>query len=190
MVIESRLITVEQLEVMPEDGNRRELINGEVIIEMPPGFEHSVIAGIVVAHFWRYLASNPIGLAAGEGGYVLRRSPDTVRAPDAAVVLHSSRGSAEIPRTYLPRAPDLAVEVVSPNVSPNDSAIDVADKVSDWLDAGTQLVWVIYPARPMLVAHYPDRTARRFGHEDLVDAMPVLPGFSMLLPDLLRPPKQ
>ncbi len=188
MVIEARLMTAEQLEVMPDDHLKRELINGEVLVEMPPGFEHGLIAAMVVAHFWQYLATHPIGLAIGEAGFILRRNPDTVRAPDAAVVLHSSRESEDIPRTFFSGAPDLAVEIVSPT----DSATTVADKVADWLEANTQIVWVIYPSRPRpkLVAYYPDGRGRTFGLEDQVDALPVLPDFAVHLKDLLRPPRE
>ena len=186
MVIESRLMTAEQLEAMPDDHLKRELIHGEVIVEMPPGFEHSVIALRVATHFMMYLAAHPIGVAAGEAGYILRRDPDTVRAPDVAVILHSSRTFTELPRTFLPHAPDLVVEVVSPN----DSAMAVNDKVTDWLEGGAQLVWVIYPTRPKLVAHYADGQARTHGLNDKVDAMPVLPGFAVLLRDLLQPPQK
>ena len=186
MVIESRLMTAEEFEALPSDEVKRELVRGVVNVEMLSGGEHGLIASILGAHFWHYLYAHPIGLAAGRAGYVLHRSPDTVRAPDAAVVLHSNQESADIPRGFMSGAPDFAVEIVSPS----DSATSVTDKVADWLEAGAQLVWVIYPSRPRLVAHYADGRARTFGPDDQVDALPVLPGFAVHLRDLLRPPQK
>jgi Uma2 family endonuclease len=81
-------------------------------------------------------------------------------------------------------APDLAIEIVSPN----DRASEVEEKVQQWLDGGALAVWVIYPAGPLLRAHRPDRTARTYGPDDEVDGGDVLPGFRMRLADLLRPP--
>ena len=61
--------------------------------------------------------------------------PDTVRAPDAAFVSQARLESmGDIPG-YWPGAPDLVVEVVSPN----DKSSEVLDKALDWLGAGCRM---------------------------------------------------
>ncbi|HEV8635807.1 MAG TPA: Uma2 family endonuclease [Chloroflexota bacterium] len=85
-----------------------------------------------------------------------------------------------LPSAYVPLAPDLVVEVVSPG----DSAADVQDKVDTWLGFGTKAVWVLYPG-PRLVVHRPDGTARALGLDDEIDGGDVLPGFRMRLRDLV-----
>src|SRR5436190_1136851 len=80
------------------------------------------------------------GLPDEASSFLLGRDPDRVRAPDAAVVLYATHARETIGRGYLEGAPNLAVEVVSPH----DAADDIAEKVADWLAAGTGMVWVVY----------------------------------------------
>ena len=51
---------------------------------------------------------------AAETGFILGRNPDTVRAPDVAFVSQSRANQIEGDTGYVPFAPDLAVEVISP----------------------------------------------------------------------------
>ena len=94
-----------------------------------------------------------------ETGYTLRTGPDTVRGPDVSFVFHpriEGRGSG-----FPSGAPDIAVEVVSPS----DTAPEMARRVADYLAAGTQRVWVVYPAgrrvvsTPVLTAPFSPTTA-------------------------------
>ena len=65
-----------------------------------------------------------------------------MRAPDASFIARDRLPQGELPVGYLEIIPDLAVEVVWPSDTPRE----VREKVSDWLRAGTRLVWVIDPA--------------------------------------------
>ena len=81
--------------------------------------------GIVIGS---YVRANDLGeVFAAETGFILRRDPDTVRAPDAAFVDRERLPAGELPPGYLEMVPDLAVEVVSPS----DSAREVLEKVAD-----------------------------------------------------------
>src|SRR3990172_3882680 len=79
---------------------------------------------------------------AAETGFKLASNPDTVRAPDVAFI-RSDRLPDPPPAGYAEVAPDLVVEVLSPNDRPGK----VLAKVADWLSAGNSLVWVVDPAR-------------------------------------------
>jgi Uma2 family endonuclease len=182
VAVEKTLVTAEELLAMPDDGRRRELIDGEVRTMAPAGDEHGDIEAVISGHLFVHLRAHPIGrLKTGETGFRLRRDPDRVRAPDVAVVLYARRPRETIGAGYLEGAPDLAVEVVSPW----DTAGDVAEKVEDWLRGGARLVWVVYPHGPRLSAHRPDGSAQMIGPEDEVDGGEVLPEFRMRLRDLL-----
>src|SRR5688572_12710068 len=139
MAVERRLVTAEELLAMPDDGCRHELIDGVLRTMAPPGEEHGFDAATIQVHLGIWLRSNPIGwVRAAETGFRLRRDPDRVRAPDVAVVLYATRPREAVTRGYAEGAPDLAVEVVSPG----DTAGEVAEKVDDWLAAGSKAVWV------------------------------------------------
>jgi Uma2 family endonuclease len=112
---------------------------------------------------------------------VLGRNPDTVRAPDAAFVRRE-----RVPPTSKPGffdgAPDLAVEVVSPD----DRASEVLAKVQDWLTAGCALVWVADPRSQTLTAYQPGGQAQVYGLADRVPGAPVLPEFTLALAEIFR----
>ena len=65
---------------------------------------------------------------------------------------------------YSSIAPDLAVEVISPN----DLAKDLDEKLEDYLRAGVKLIWVINPETRTLQVYYPDGTSRRLHEADEV----------------------
>src|SRR6185436_17210046 len=89
----------------------------------------------------------------GDNGFTLSRNPDTVRGPDIAFV-RKERVAHPIPSTFLQFAPDLVVEVLSPNDRPGE----VLAKVGDWIDAGARLVWVIDPERRVARVYRADGT--------------------------------
>jgi Uma2 family endonuclease len=74
-------------------------------------------------------------------------------------------------------APDLAVEITSPS----NRAPDVQEKVTDYLDAGVRLVWVVDPHTRTVTTHAPDATARILRQTDTLNGGDVLPGFRLPL---------
>ncbi len=112
---------------------------------------------------------------AGGTGFILARNPDTVRAADVAFVRQSRIAEIGIPQFYFPGAPDLAVEVVSPNDRPNE----VEAKVQDWLSHGTLMVWVVDPRRRTVAVHRSPADVRELGATDFLEAPDLLPGFGL-----------
>jgi Uma2 family endonuclease len=84
---------------------------------------------------------------------------------------------------YVPGAPDLAVEVVSPN----DLCTEVDEKVAEWLEHGARLAFVVNPRRQTVAVHRPDQTMRTLGIDDVLDGEDVVPGWSMAVRDLFDP---
>jgi len=114
----------------------------------------------------------------GNGVQVFSK-PDTVRAADAAFISHG-RAPDPPPQGYAALAPDLAVEVVSPN----DRAGEVQAKVGDWLTAGSLLVWVIDPVRRRAVVYRADGSVALLFEHDALDGEDVLPAFGCSLTEL------
>ena len=80
-----------------------------------------------------------------------------------------------------PLAPDLAVEVLSPNDRPED----VLEKVGEYLGVGTRLVWVIDPETRTAVVYRSLTDVRVIGEADALDGEDVVPGFSCPLRTVL-----
>jgi Uma2 family endonuclease len=135
-------VTADELFVMPDDGNRYELVKGELIRMAPAGYQHGEVAMNIGAPLHEYVRRNDLGAVyAAETGFILSRGPDTVRAPDAAFNKKERIERAGKVKGYWVGPPDLAVEVVSPG----DTVSEVEEKVAEWLEAGTALVWVVSP---------------------------------------------
>ena len=79
-------------------------------------------------------------------------------------------------------APDIAVEVVSPS----DTAAEIARKVAEYLAAGSQRVWVVYPAGRRVVVHRADGSVLSYGGDDVITDEELLPGFSLPLSEIFE----
>jgi Uma2 family endonuclease len=81
------LLTAEALEHLPEDGRRYELVGGRLVSEPLPSFCHGRVTVRIESLLDAYLRGNALGaVVSGDAGFVLSRSPDTVRGPDVAFV--------------------------------------------------------------------------------------------------------
>ena len=74
-------------------------------------------------------------------------------------------------------APDLAIEIVSPS----NRSRDLLDKVHQFLDAGSRLVWVVNPIRKTVTVYRSRANVTVLGIEDTLDGDDVLPGFAVPL---------
>ena len=181
MTTQKTLLTAEEFYLFCcENDGRYELVDGEVLELAPANDEHGETAGNVVTAFNNYSRPRGIGRARVETGYTLRTGPDTVRGPDVSFVLQprvEGRGSG-----FPVGAPDIAVEVVSPS----NTAAEVARKVAEYLAAGSQRVWVIYPAARRVVIHRADGSVLSYGGDDVIADEELLPGFSLPLSEIFE----
>ena len=176
MSAQKTLVTAELLpglsSRLSSEGKRTELVEGELVVIAPGGGRHGRIAHRAAVFITNHVLNRDLGevFAAGTG-FLLRRDPDTVRAPDVAFVSSERLGTSEAPAGFVERAPDLAVEVVSPC----DSAAAVQSKVEDWLGADTRSATVYRSLHEVEVLSEPDS----------LDGAPVLTDFAVPVGDLL-----
>jgi Uma2 family endonuclease len=175
-------VSAEELLSMPDDGFRYELVRGELRQMPPAGGEHGLVAVDAATSLNQYVKAHNLGrVFAAETGFKLASSPDTVRAPDVAFVRRERFEQVGVTQGYWPGAPDLALEVISPN----DTYTEVFEKVSAWLNAGTRLVLVADP-RKRAVAVYRSLSDFDILTEGEVDGGEVVPGWHMPLQDIFR----
>ena len=159
-----------------------ELVDGE-IVEMPlPNGEHGEILSLLAASVVTHVYDNKLGrVATGDSGFVLVRNPDgrdTVRGVDLAF-FSKSNAPAPLPNTLLEFAPDLAIEVISPS---NDAA-DIRLKIRQLLNAGTAMVWTVYPDLRLVDVHRRGG-ATTLNEADILSGGDVLPGFEIRVRDI------
>ena len=177
----AQLITADDLLHMPDDGFRYELINGELHQMAPAGEEHGSAAMSVGGSLHAYVRSHNLGrVYAAETGFKLATDPDTVRAPDAAFITRERAGATGIMKGYREGAPDLVVEVISPN----DLYTEVEEKVADWLQAGTRMVIVVNPRRRNVKVHRAVNEVQVLTEDDVLDGGDVVPGWALPVRDI------
>ena len=178
-----QITTAEQLLQAP-GLDRCELVRGELIMMSPGGFEHGCVIMDIAAPLRDFVNQNSLGRVTGaETGFCIARDPDTVRAPDVGFVL-AERVPAEPVKGYFQGAPDLAVEVLSPE----DRAGEVLAKVRDWLAAGCRRVWVVDPrTRTVSVYRSPSEIVVLSDSDTLTDDE-LLPGFHLPVAEIFTAP--
>lgn len=178
----THMMTIEEFAAISRPG-RFDLIRGELLEMAPAGGEHGEVAAEIGRLIGNFVVEHQLGrLYAAETGFIISESDSTVLAPDVAFVEASRVPPREERRGFVPIAPDLVVEVVSPS----DRVTEVNDKVTTYLEAGVNLVWVVEPVRQRVTVYTPDRRARLLIGGDHLDGGDVLPGFSLPLVDIFR----
>ena len=185
---EPGLLTWEQFLAMPESDGGHEFIDGRIRPKMPPTYNHGLVVHNTAERINGWAKPLGLGVALPEVMFRIRRMPTSRgKLPDLAFVRSGRMSGRDGHAAAQDMVPDLAVEVVSPS----DRPAEVADKVAEYLDAGTPLVWVVDPLPRRVVAHRPGRRSRTYESDDTLEGFAELPGFSCpvaaLFSDLAEP---
>lgn len=184
MATKTRL-TAQDLWRLGEGDIRRELVNGEVIEMAPAGGTHGRVTGKLGGRLDEHVERHAAGVGVvGDVGFILRlpNDPDRVRAPDVAFVSSQRLPEGGLPEGFLVGAPELAVEVLSPT----DNPVDVQQKIRDYLEAGTRLVWLFAPRPKTVTVYRADGSAQLLREHDTLSGEDVLPGLSIPLAEIFR----
>ncbi|MBA3943620.1 MAG: Uma2 family endonuclease [Herpetosiphonaceae bacterium] len=179
MATATKLITAEEMALLPED-EQREIYNGQLVEMSPVGWPHGAVVANLLVAIAPWAKAGPGGYVGTETGCLVARNPDILFAPDVLYISAARIQAVGQPRSYWEGAPDLAVEVVSPG----DSAMAVREKIRQYLQAGARLVWVVYPPSREVIAYLPDGTATQYGEHSTLTNSEVLPGFACAVADL------
>jgi len=179
-----KLMTADELLMQPDDDQRYDLIEGMLYSMSPTGGVHGEIGGDILGYLHAYVTPRRLGRVYGaETGFRLARDPDTVLGPDVAFVRAERLPARRERDTFLPLAPDLAVEIVSPG----DRLTAVGKKVQAYLRAGVPLVWVIHPRRLTVTEYRPGQPERVYRPTDTLEGGDIIPGFQLPLGPILQP---
>ena len=174
----TRLITADELLTIPHRDGRNDcrlaLIRGELIKMSPTGGTHGILCVKLAAALLTYAESNGLGVVFGaETGFQVERDPDTVLGADVAFV--SKEHFRDIPdiNKFVPFAPDLAAEVLSPG----NRRGEIEQKIKYYFAAGTRLMWVVNPKRRTVTVYRSPDESQILGEGDSLSGEDVLPGF-------------
>jgi len=177
-------MTVEEFETYPFPEGKVELVRGEPRVMSPAAGGHGVVQGNLSGLLQQFVRQHRLGRVFNDGvGFELIALPRTVRNPDLSFVRSDRLPPGGIRRRgFLKMAPDLSVEVLSPD----ESAAELQEKIGDYQAAGTPLIWVIDPERStvrVLQLGEPDLLLRA---DDTLDGGDVIPGFRCPVSELFE----
>ncbi len=177
----TRPMTADEFLAMPDDGMRHELVRGEVKTMSLPGGRHGKVAAKILRLIGNHVEAESLGdYFTAATGFLIERDPDTVRGADASFVRRERLAAIADFTKHIPLAPDLAVEVRSPG----DRPAEIAEKIREWLAAGTFLLWDVDPETRTIFIHRPGAVPITLAELDILDGGEVLPGFRCRVGDL------
>ena len=158
------------------DAGHFELVDGE-LVERNVSYESSFIGALVNARLMLFVIANKLGwvVQADCGLQIYADDPAKVRFADGAFVSRNRPDASPPGRGHLRAAPDLVLEVVSPN----DNAEEVETKLAEYLAAGVRRVWVVYPEARAVHVFRPGGNDSRFTTTDTLSGEDVVPGFEL-----------
>jgi len=161
------------------DLGRSELISGRILELPPPQPDHGYFELEIGAELRAFVKKRAVGwVTVGDVGLYTRRNPDTIRGAD--VLFISNSRCAERPTKYLSVAPELIVEVLSPD----DRWHDVQEKVAEYLAVGVDVIWVLDPKSQTVQIYRSKGGSARLTTADTLEGEGLLTGFSLPLASL------
>jgi Uma2 family endonuclease len=185
-----RKMTAEELLAMPDDGVERWLIRGELRENRESDMnrrnpDHSGTMTNVAQFLgaWVRRLPAPRGkVYTGDAAFKLRSDSPTLVGIDVAYVSPELKTKTPKGSKIVEGAPILAVEILSPS----DVHSDITEKVQEYLDSGTAVVWVIDPDFETVSAYTPNEEPRLFSRGQELTAEPHLPGFRVRVAELFE----
>jgi len=167
---------------MPDDGRRREIIDGELYLTPSPVNYHQKILLNLTFAFCRFLEAHPLGEVRFAPLDVILSEHDVLE-PDLLFVLNEHR---DVLQDWVRGTPDLVIEILSPATEARDRGI----KRKAYARYGVGEYWIVDPAAEVVeiyrLAAQGFELAAKFGKDDTAST-PLLPGFSLPLASVSRP---
>lgn len=178
MSVAHRIYTHEDLANTPDDGNRYEIINGELIVSPAPRIEHQSEVVLLISWLAPYVLSRQLGQVLCAPTDV-RLSPHNTVQPD---ILFISTERLHILRsTYVDGAPDLVIEVLSNRTR----SIDLIQKRAIYAMAGVLEYWIVdLENRTLTVLTLVDGQYQQAEQRAGITRSLVVPGFEVVVADL------
>jgi Uma2 family endonuclease len=162
-----------------------ELIDG-TLVEKDMSTNEGFLSGLLLHFIWVYLEKNDLGLAF-PGDAHLRLRPGRVRIPDVSFIPWNRIPNEELPDDPIASlAPELAVEVITPNNTGREMEL----KLADFFAAGCKLAWIIDPQKKTAKVYTSEKRFKELDATGTLDGGKVLPGFELSLAELFAATKR
>jgi Uma2 family endonuclease len=174
------VITADEFARIPDDDFRYELVAGVVHRMSPVGGRHGALTLRLGAALTAWGDRTHAGAVMTETGFILATDPDTVRGPDVSFVRRERIPTSGLPIGFWRGAPDLAVEVLSPDERRGDADL----KAREYLRQGVVLVWVVDPSAKSVAVYGRSELPLMLSVNDTLAGGDILPDFELRLTTL------
>ena len=146
-----------------------------------PGANHSGVCTRLTRKLGAYIETNQLGEVYQEASFQIGENE---RIPDLAFISASRIPPEGEPEIKWPMAPDLAVEVISPN----DLYVKVYAKAMEYLAAGVKQVWLVSPEHHTITIYRSATNIAAFPGDSELASEDLFPGFRCLVSEIFKPP--
>jgi Uma2 family endonuclease len=178
------LLTIEDLDAMPEDGNRYEIIEGELFVSRSPNLKHQRVSRNLVVIFGGYTDRNPIGEILHTPGVIFSDFSGVI--PDLVFVSSEQRDEIASGDRIM-GAPVLVIEIVSPGSE--NLRRDRLVKKQLYAKYGVKEYWLVDPQERTVEVYVLEgglfKPRAAFGEGDELTS-DLLPGFRCMVEDIFR----
>ncbi|WP_377480313.1 MAG: Uma2 family endonuclease [Microcoleus anatoxicus] len=180
---EEKVWTDAEFMALNRDGHRYEIVNGELIDMGNSGAKHGYVCSILMILLGGYVHIQKLG-AMFDSSTAFKMKSGNKRSPDVSFMAKERlQGLEELPDGFLEGAPDLAVEILSPS----NTVAEIHDKLVEYFENGSRLVWVINPKEKYVLVYRssqePDRLLKS---ADSLDGEEIVSGFTLPVAELFQ----
>ena len=180
-LVQNKVWTDDELLALPKDGNKYEVMKGELVVS-PAGIEHEEIGERLIVALASFVREHKLGIVCGSSaGYWMKTKPKDFLSPDVSFIAKERLGGAKrAPKKFFDGAPDLVIEVLSPR----DTIETLHEKIVEYFNSGARLLWVVNPEEQIVLVYHTPQPDKLLRAGDMLDGEQVIPGFSLPVAEL------
>jgi Uma2 family endonuclease len=178
--IDSKVLTDEEFMALPDDGDRYEVIDGELVNVGNSGMEHGNIGIFLGGLIEIFVRQHKLGVAC-DSSTAFKMKGGNKRSPDISFVSKERLvGLKRLPKGFFDGAPDLVVEIISPG----NTFEEIHNKIEEYFESGTRLLWVIHPDERYVLVYHSPQPDRLLRGNDVLDGEDVILNFQVAVSEL------
>jgi len=183
--VTQKIWTEEEFMALPDDGNRYELVNGELVVVGAAGAKHGYYVALMSFSLTAYVKQQKIGFVF-DSDTSFKMASGNRRSPDCSFFSRDRiKPLGGIPTGYIEGSPDLAVEILSPG----NTVEEMHEKIVEYFENGSRLVWIIHPDEQYVLVYHKPSPDQLLQLKDSLNGEDVIPGFSLPLAELFAEPE-
>jgi Uma2 family endonuclease len=177
---EKKIWTDEEFMALPDDGDRYEIVNGELVNMGNSGIAHGNLCAFLAGTLALYVRPRKLGVTC-DSSTAFKMKSGNKRSPDISFIAKERlKGLKKLPKGFFEGAPDLAIEVLSPS----NTFEEIHSKLVEYFESGCKLAWVINADEESVLVSRKPQPEKLLKITDTLDGEELIPGFTLAIAEL------